>query len=168
MHTENIKAAHLPVNGLLDLLGLKLANLVNTKKVPGVSADGNDLILDPKLILPPPHISGRVTAVTLRGNDIVQTFGEAHPKPLSTEALGNYMAYRKNVLVFGKLTMNDTDMILIDMDPFLGKLRLSLHRHCVLRLQSFGELCRSQHPISVAKCAAGSDQPTGRRGCPIA
>jgi hypothetical protein len=28
----------------------------------------------------------------------------------------NYMAYRGNQLRFGKLTMSDTDMILIDMD----------------------------------------------------
>jgi hypothetical protein len=28
----------------------------------------------------------------------------------------NYMAYRGNRLRFGKLTMNDTDLILIDMD----------------------------------------------------
>jgi hypothetical protein len=27
------------------------------------------------------------------------------------------MAYRKNQLRFGKLTMSDTDLILIDMDP---------------------------------------------------
>src|SRR3989440_10385008 len=29
----------------------------------------------------------------------------------------NYMAYRGNQLRFGKLTMSDTDMVLIDMDP---------------------------------------------------
>ena len=29
----------------------------------------------------------------------------------------NYMAYRGHQLRFGKLTMNDTDMVLIDMDP---------------------------------------------------
>ena len=36
----------------------------------------------------------------------------------TTPALsGNYMAYRGAQLRFGKLTMSDTDMILIDMDP---------------------------------------------------
>ena len=30
---------------------------------------------------------------------------------------GNYMAYNKNRLRFGKLVMNDADLILIDMDP---------------------------------------------------
>ncbi len=30
---------------------------------------------------------------------------------------GNYMAYNKNRLRFGKLVMNDADLVLIDMDP---------------------------------------------------
>jgi hypothetical protein len=117
LHTEKIKAAHLPVKGILDLLGLKLANLVNMRKVKGVSADGNDLILDPAGILPPPHISGQVTAVSVQGNEIVQSFGGPPPKPLSPDVSGNYMAYRGNQLGFGKLTMHDTDLIILDMDP---------------------------------------------------
>ena len=30
LHTEHVKAAHLPVKGLLDLLGIDLARLINT------------------------------------------------------------------------------------------------------------------------------------------
>ena len=63
------------MKGLLDLLGLDLANLINTKKVQGVSTDKDDLILNPQEILPPPHIRGAVTAVRLQGNEIVQVFG---------------------------------------------------------------------------------------------
>jgi hypothetical protein len=117
IHAEKVKAAHLPVKGLMDLLGLKIADLINTKKVRGVRSEENDLILDPQQILPPPHIEGRVTAVRIQGNQIVQVFGNK-PKAESPAALsGNYMAYRGNQLRFGKLTMSDTDMILIDMDP---------------------------------------------------
>jgi len=60
---------------------------------------------------------GRVTDVRFKGNEIVQTFGgEAEGKGLQQQS-GNYMAYRGAQLRFGKLTMSDTDMVLIDMDP---------------------------------------------------
>ena len=115
LHAEKIKALHLPVKGLMDLFGVKIANLIKTSKVSGVEAQGDDLILDPQQILPPPQIKGKVTKVEVRGNEIVQQFGAAeNPKPAMA---GNYMAYRGNRLRFGKLTMENTDMILIDMDP---------------------------------------------------
>jgi len=117
IHAEKVKAAHLPVKGLMDLLGLKIADLINTKKVRGVRSEENDLILDPEQILPPPHIEGHITAVHIQGNQIVQVYGNK-PKADPTPAVsGNYMAYRGAQLRFGKLTMSDTDMILIDMDP---------------------------------------------------
>jgi hypothetical protein len=116
LHADKIRALHLPVKGLMDLLGLDIANLIKTDKLHGVSVDKDDLILDPEQILPPPHIQGGVTAVVLRGNQIVQVFGAAKSakKPSYN---GNYMAYRGNQLRFGKLTMDDTDLVLIDMDP---------------------------------------------------
>jgi hypothetical protein len=117
IHAEKVKAAHLPVKGLMELLGLKIADLINTKKVRGVRSEENDLILDPEQILPPPHIEGRITAVRIQGNQIVQVYGNK-PKADPTPAVsGNYMAYHGAQLRFGKLTMSDTDMILIDMDP---------------------------------------------------
>jgi len=115
VHTQKLKAAHLPLKGILDLLGIKLAKLIDTRKVAGVSVDGNDVILDPKMILPPPKIEGAVTAVRLVGSEIVQTFGS--PDPGHKFQPGNYMAYRGNRLRFGKLTMDDTDLVLLDMDP---------------------------------------------------
>jgi hypothetical protein len=115
IHAEKIKAAHLPVKGLMDLLGVKIASLINTKKIGGVRAEGNDLLLKPEQILPPPQIQGRVTGVQLRGNDIIQYFGDKQATSAS-DGFGNYMAYQGAQLRFGKLTMSDTDLILIDMD----------------------------------------------------
>ena len=116
-HAEHVKAAHLPVKGLLDLLGVDLANLINTRKVQGVAVDKDDLILDPQLILPPPHIRGRVTAVRLQGNDIVQVFGTPQGSNFAAKETGNYMAYRDSDLRFGKLIMDQADLTLLDMDP---------------------------------------------------
>lgn len=117
LHAEKVTAAHLPVKGLMDLLGLDIAALINTKKVRGVAAEKDDLLLDPQEILPPPRIQGKVTQVRIQGNEIIQIFGQKQQAKLEPEIPGNYMAYRGSELRFGKLTMHDTDMVLLDMDP---------------------------------------------------
>ena len=115
LHTEKIKALHVSVKGLMDLFNVQIADFVKTGKIPGVATDQNDLVLDLSEILPAPHIRGKVTAIRFEGRTLVQTFGsdEKSVKYLP----GNYMSYHGNTLRFGKLTMDDADLILIDMDP---------------------------------------------------
>src|SRR5580658_4408685 len=105
LHTEHLKAAHVPVKGLLDLLGLSISQMINTKKIQGVSADKDDLILNPEQILPPPRIKGKVSAVRVQGNDIIQIFGSPEASNFASKQPGNYMAYHDGTLRFGKLTM---------------------------------------------------------------
>jgi hypothetical protein len=117
LHAEHVKAAHLPVKGLLDLLGIDLARLINTNKVHGVTVEKDDLILDPEQILPAPHIRGKVSAVRIQGKDIVLVFGAGQAPSFAAKQPGNYMAFRHSEMRFGKLTMHDADLIMIDMDP---------------------------------------------------
>jgi hypothetical protein len=117
IHATKVKAAHLPVGGLIKLFGLDMAKLINTRKTRGITVDDNDLILDPTLMLPPPKMRGRITAVRIQGDEIVQTFGTEKRAFTARYPNANYMAYRGGVLRFGKLTMTDTDMRLIDADP---------------------------------------------------
>lgn len=115
LHAKHIKAAHLPVKGIMDLFGVKLADLINAKKVKGVSVEKDDVVLDPEEILPPPQIHGKITSVRLENGQIVQVFGSGS---VNSHAAGprNFMAYSGAALRFGKLTMNDTDLVLIDAD----------------------------------------------------
>jgi len=115
VHSEQIKAAHLPVKRLMDLLGENISKLIDTRKVRGVRAEKDDLILTPADLFPPPHIHGKLTSISVRGNDIVQQYGA--PSSPSFRISGNYMAYRGARLRFGKLTMTDTDLTMIDLDP---------------------------------------------------
>ena len=117
LHSEKIKAMHVPVKGLMGLFGIDLGGLIKEGKVPGVQAQEDDLILDLEQILPPPHIDGKVVSVRIEGGDIIQIFGGSNAKPAKNSRAGNYMAYKNNRLRFGKLVMNDADLILIDMDP---------------------------------------------------
>jgi hypothetical protein len=112
-----VKAAHVPVKGLLDLLGIDLDRLLNTKNIHGVAVDKDDLLLDPQQILPPPRIQGKVTAVRIQGSDVVQIFGIKQSSNFAAKQPGNYMAFRHSDMRFGKLTMHDSDLIMVDMDP---------------------------------------------------
>ena len=117
LHADHIKAAHVPVKGMLDLFGIDLGRLIDTKKVQGIAVDKDDIILDPEKILPPPRSQGKVTAVRVHGNEIVQTFGSPQASNFTAKQRGNYMAFRHSDMQFGKLTMHDADLIMIDMDP---------------------------------------------------
>ena len=117
IHPTEMKAEHIPVRGLMKLFGLDMAKLINTRKTKGFSVDDNDIILDPALALPPPQMRGRITTVRIQGDEIVQIFGKETPDTAAERPHSNYMTYRGGILRFGKLTMNDTDMQLIDEDP---------------------------------------------------
>ena len=115
LHAAKVKALHVPVKGMMNLFGVELSDLIKNGKIPGVHSSEDDLILDPALVFPSPHMQGKVTAARIEGDSIALTFGGkgSAEKPVQT---GNYMSYRGNRLAFGKLTMTNTDMNLIDMD----------------------------------------------------
>jgi hypothetical protein len=114
-HPTEVKAAHVPIKGVMKLLGPNITKLINLRKTTGASVEGNDLILDPEQMLPPPVIRGRATAVRIEGDEILLTYGTARTLQAGKPS-ANYMSYRGGVLRFGKLTMNDADMRLIDTD----------------------------------------------------
>ena len=117
IHPTRVRAAHLPVKGLMKLFGLDMAKMINTRNTKGFTVDDNDVILDPTLMLPPPKMRGRITAIRVQGDEIVQTFGNEKPGPAAASRHSNYIYYHGGVVRFGRLTMTDTDMRLIDADP---------------------------------------------------
>ena len=117
IHPTKMKAAHLPVKGLMKLFGLDMAKMINTRNTKGFTVDDNDIILDPTLMLPPPKMRGRITAIRVQGEEIVQIFGNEKPGLAAASRHSNYIAYHGGVVRFGKLTMTDADMRLIDADP---------------------------------------------------
>jgi hypothetical protein len=117
LHSEKIKALHVPVKGLMEAFGVDVGDLIKTGKVPGVTTEEDDLILDLGQIMPPPHLEGKVTAIHVQGAVIVQTFGNGMEKSTEKRPAANYMWFRGNRLGFGKVTMADADLLLLDLDP---------------------------------------------------
>ncbi len=116
IHSEKLKALHVPVKGLMDLFGVEVDDLIKSGKVPGVETQENDLILDLAQVLPPPHIEGKVTAVGIRAGAVDFTFGAAGSKAARKTHNGSYISLRGNRVRFGKLTMSDADITILDMD----------------------------------------------------
>jgi hypothetical protein len=115
LHAAKVKALHVPVKGFMNLFGVDVADLIKSGKINGVESREDDLILDPSLVFPPPHMEGKVTAIRIEGDRVVIIFGDKSHAAKNVLS-GNYMSYRGNRLAFGKLTMSDADMTLIDMD----------------------------------------------------
>lgn len=123
-HPKTIRAAGVPAKGLLDTLGLTVDKLVQGTDPRGVETVGDDLILDLDLVLPPPRVRARVTGVRVEGDRIVMTFGPKRagdpPPPelkLPDPKASNYLYFRGGTVRFRKLTMVDTDLLLVDARP---------------------------------------------------
>lgn len=119
VHPTSLKVGGLPVKRLLDALGVELVKVIKVRADRGVAIDGDDLILDPNHLMPPPAISGKVGAVRIDGDHIVLDFVGPAPKVLkpSLPEAKNYMYFRGARLRFGKLTMQDTDLQIVDAAP---------------------------------------------------
>jgi hypothetical protein len=112
VHAAKIRAVHMPVKGMLHLLGENLSKLVNQNGGRGMTIQRDDIILTPATLTPPPHFAGRVISVSIEGNKIVEVFDSGrHPAALVPPfRSAAYIYHRGGVVRFGKLTMNEADL----------------------------------------------------------
>ena len=116
VHPEKVKAAGVPSTKLLAMFGVELDDIIKSRPDRGVVLHDNDMLLAPSKILPPPETRGSLTKVFIRGNRLVQIFGRGSAGA-PTSPRGNYIWFRGGTIRFGKLTMSDADLQLIDMHP---------------------------------------------------
>lgn len=115
-----MKAAGLPVKALADLFDVELDEVLADEKSPAMRAVGDDLILDPERMVPPPRIQGAVAEVRVEEDRLVQVFaagGERASLSPSDPDAANYLFISGGVVRFGKLTMEAADLQLVDADP---------------------------------------------------
>jgi hypothetical protein len=117
MHTEKVKALGIRVKGMMGMLGIDLASVVNTSKIEGIDTDKNDLLMDLATLLPPPHIQGKLTGVKIENDAIVATYGDGGKSAAAATEKGNYMTFQGSSVRFGKITMENTDLTVLDLDP---------------------------------------------------
>jgi hypothetical protein len=118
LHFTDLKVAGVLKKGLLDFLGIKLSKVAQPQKQSRFRIEGDDILLPIAALFPPPRIAGRLSAVRIEGDALVQVFGAEDAKipPPPTKA-ENYIYFRGGRMKFGKLTMDDVDLELVDTDP---------------------------------------------------
>jgi hypothetical protein len=114
-----MKAAGIIPKGILDFFGVHLGTLLKARPESGMQVSGDDLLLDPERVLPPPRIRGKLTRAWIADGVVFEQFGEEKPTRSITPPVPsrNFMYYRGGTLRFGKLTMADADLMLVDDDP---------------------------------------------------
>ncbi|HEX9562414.1 MAG TPA: hypothetical protein VF981_00515 [Gemmatimonadaceae bacterium] len=121
LHPTSVRVLGVGVTNAMKFFGVSLNSLVKIPAGRGASIDANDFLLDPLAILPPPRIRGHLTGIAVGDGEIRQTFRApgVNVTPLRAPAAGtpNYMYFRHGTLRFGKLTMTNADLLIVDADP---------------------------------------------------
>jgi hypothetical protein len=115
VHPIKVKSAGVPSTKLMALFGLDLADILKSRPERGINFQNNDVFLDTTRMLPAPETKGRLANAFLRGNSLVEVFGKGGSAAARTT--GNYIWFRGGSIRFGRLTMSDADLKLIDIDP---------------------------------------------------
>jgi len=113
VHPLKVKTAGIPTARLMSLLGVELDDILKSRPDRGITFRDNDLFLDVGRMLPAPATRGKLTKAVVRGDRLVQVFGHG----AAAGGRGNYIWFRGGTIRFGKLTMSEADLKLIDMDP---------------------------------------------------
>ena len=170
LHPTSVKVVGIPMRRLMDFFGLELDDLVKVRQGRGIEVAGNDFILAPGGLLPPPRISGRLIAVGIYRGEIRQIFGSSErPAPLPAmhppdTVAANYMYFQGSVLRFGKLSMVDTELQIVDGDPedafdvFLARMNRQLSAGYSVNQSDFGVVTTMPDYADIA----GSGTRTGR------
>jgi hypothetical protein len=97
-----------------------MQKMLKLPKERGVSAEGNDLLLDPARALPPPKVELHLVAARVEGDELIQIFDAGRHLPalvLPRPEEKNTMLFRGGTLRMGKLLMVDAEMQVADTDP---------------------------------------------------
>jgi len=114
-HVTKLSALNIPLKGLLGGLHISVADLFNPKGIPGVEVSGNDILFDTRKLLPAPHITGRLTRVRVVTPDIEEVYGNAEQDVTRVEQWRNFLRLSNGTIDFGKLTMHDVDLTMVDI-----------------------------------------------------
>jgi hypothetical protein len=117
LHPLSVKVLGIPSVSLMKLFGIDLGGVIKLKESSGVEIDGNDFLLAPDRLLASPAITGRLTGIRVEADRLVELFGPPHaatPLVPPDRTARNFLYFRGGTLRFGRLTMSDADLDIVD------------------------------------------------------
>src|SRR5207248_1143949 len=75
VHPTRIEICKLDGQKLLKAVGASLQSMLDLSGAKAARVAGNDLFLNPMLVLPPPRMNGKATGIRVQGDEVVETFG---------------------------------------------------------------------------------------------
>lgn len=122
---KEIKIGAVGVTGLLKAIHVSLQAMIDPPSSGQVRVEKNTILIDVLSELPPPHVRGVVTALDCCDRGIglaLGTAGAASDSALrdivpSAMSSPNFIAIRGGTLRFGKMTMTDSELDLMDAAP---------------------------------------------------
>jgi hypothetical protein len=130
-HPTTVHVLGLSAEKMLHTLGMHLSDVLDVSHARGLAIDGDDVIIDPVLVLPGPGIDGRLRAVRIDGPLVVAEFTRSADDTLfrhsADSAAGGpgFVDFHAGTLEIAHLEMHDTDLRIVDRDS-LGSFDLSL------------------------------------------
>jgi len=115
MHVEKLSILKVPLIGLLSRIHITISDLIHPGGVPGIKVSGDDIFFDTQKLLPPPHLWGQLTSVHIVNPDLEVIYGNAQNAATQVEQWRNFLQLRGGNIEFGKLTMHDVDLVMIDI-----------------------------------------------------
>jgi hypothetical protein len=120
IHPTKVSICGINGLGLLKAVGMTFEKMLKLPEERGVIARGNDILMDPAKILPPPKTELHLVKVYIENDELMQIYDAGRnlpPLTLPQPDEPNYMYYRGGTLRMGKLLMVDADMEVVDADP---------------------------------------------------
>jgi hypothetical protein len=115
IHVTKINLLKIPFKKLLGGFNVTVASLFRATDIPGVEVKDNDIFLDSGKAVPPPHIRGQLTSVRIINPDFQQIYGNAQEDVTRVEQWRNYLQLHGGTIDFGKLTMRQVDLMMVDL-----------------------------------------------------
>jgi hypothetical protein len=115
IHVTKLDVLKIPFKALLGVFHVTVSDLFQAKNLQGIQVSGNDILFDTQQLLPPPHIRGHLTTVRVVNPDLEEIYGDAQEDVERVEEWRNFLRLRGGTIDFGKLTMHQVDLIMIDI-----------------------------------------------------
>ncbi|PKL74753.1 MAG: hypothetical protein CVV27_18895 [Candidatus Melainabacteria bacterium HGW-Melainabacteria-1] len=120
MVPSSIKVSGIPMKSMMDLIGLTTSKLLSFPVERGLQFQGNNVILDPAKLFPPPEIAGKVVGVEVLQGKMRMIFDSNQrimQRPVPDLGAPNFMhVYGNKVLIMNELHRG-AELQMVDMNP---------------------------------------------------